>query len=77
MDSSCAHFKFMQAERLNVINLTSDCYLSSEMSGSTIADIRSGSFSIYLPKPESGLNFRIIIKASTYFNLHFKYYRNK
>ena len=66
MDGSCAHFKFMQAERLNVVNLTSDCYLSSEMSGSTIiADITSGSFSLYLPQPESGLNFRIIIKAST------------
>ena len=65
-NKTCAHFKFLQAERLNVINLTGDTYLSNDMSGSTIiADITSGSFSLHLPKPESGLNYRIIIKAST------------
>lgn len=65
MDTNCAHFRFMQSERLNIITLTGDTYLSNNMSGSTIiADIRSNSFSLYLPKPESGLNFRIIIKAA-------------
>ena len=65
MDTNCAHFKFMQSERINIITLTGDTYLSNNMSGSTIiADIRDSSFSVYLPKPESGLNYRIIIKAS-------------
>lgn len=65
MDST-AHFKYMQAERLNVMTLTSDTYLTPEMSGSVIiANITSGGFSIYLPEPDSGLNYKIIIKAST------------
>jgi hypothetical protein len=63
MDST-AHFKYMQAERLNVMTLTSDTYLTPEMSGSVIiTNIRGGSFSLYLPKPESGLNYRVIMKT--------------
>ena len=63
---SCPHFKFMQAERLNVITLTTDTYLTNEMSGSVIiANIESSSMTIKLPKPDSGLNYKIILKAST------------
>ena len=66
MDTSCANFKFMQAERLNIFTVTSNTYLSTDMSGSTIiADIRNNDIELFLPKPESGLNFKIIIKASS------------
>ena len=66
MDTSCANFKFMQAERLNIFTVTSNTYLSTDMSGSTIiADIRNNDVELFLPKPESGLNYKIIIKASS------------
>ena len=61
-----AHFKFLQAERKNVITINSDTFLTNQMSGSTIiANVSSSSFTVKLPKPESGLNYKIILKAST------------
>ena len=74
-----AHFKFLQSERLNIIKLSANdkdiedtdnsdrkvIFLSNQMSGSVIiADMTSGSFTLKLPKPESGLNYRIIIKTN-------------
>ena len=73
-----AHFKFLQSERLNIIKLSANSkdiedtensdrkvvFLSNQMSGSVIiADMTSGSFTLKLPQPESGLNYRIIIKT--------------
>tara|TARA_Y100000389_G_C17346808_1_gene456286 strand:- start:58 stop:594 length:537 start_codon:yes stop_codon:yes gene_type:complete len=61
-----AHFKFLQSERKNIITINSETFLTNQMSGSVIiADVSSGSFTVKLPKPESGLNYKIILKAST------------
>ena len=59
-----AHFKYFQAERLNVINVSSSRTLLPEISGSIlILDNSSSAIEITLPKPESGLHYKFIIKT--------------
>ena len=61
---SSAHFKFFQAERLNVINVSTSRTLTPEISGSIlILDNSDNAIEITLPKPESGLNYKFIIKT--------------